>query len=41
MFGLGAGPVWEALGKEAVLFGSKLESPGVLEPVLVLDLGNE
>jgi hypothetical protein len=37
LFGPGTGAVWEALGKEAALFGSKLESRGILEPMPMLD----
>ena len=38
LFGPVAGPDWEALGKEAALFGSESGPPGILTPTSVLDL---
>lgn len=38
LVGPGAEPVWEALGKESALFGSKLGPRGVLMPTSMLDL---
>ena len=40
LFGPGVEPVWEALGKEAALFGSKLGPCGVSRPTPMLDLWN-